>query len=468
MKRLHHLIIPFIILVTLLGVSPAQPAGAAGNYSLRFYGNGSDGIDRVRIPIDPHVPANVGGDFTIEFWMKAAAADNTSGTCTPGGVNWINGNVIIDRDVYGDGDHGDYGISLYGGKIAFGVARGSNSQTICSSASVADNVWHHIAVTRNATSGAMRIFVDGVLSASGTGPTGDVSYRAGRSTSYPDSDPYLVFGAEKHDAGPGYPSYNGYLDEVRISNNVRYTVDFYRPAAPLTADGNTVALYRFDEGPAGNCEGAIGDVLGTSNGSCEFGGSPAGPVYSADTPPIYQPDLIITGYQLLNEAKTEVITEVGPNQGFWIRFQIRNRGGGASGLFYPGVFLDGKPNYGPDHEVFGRVTSFSDFRISPPGTLGFQEGCLYYDPAGTIDPLTQLISPERGNYTRSSYNSELAPGATANVDVYIGYPASELEYSGSEYDNIRTGLPPGNYNIHLYVDPNCSGGEVEKIGRAHV
>ena len=30
--------------------------------------------------------------------------------------------------------------------------------------------------------------------------------------------PYLVLGAEKHDAGPSYPSFFGFLDELRIWN----------------------------------------------------------------------------------------------------------------------------------------------------------------------------------------------------------------------------------------------------------
>ncbi|MCS6940039.1 MAG: LamG domain-containing protein, partial [Roseiflexus sp.] len=128
----------------------------------------------------------------------------------------------------------------------------------------------------------MRIFVDGQLDAQGTGPTGDISYRDGRATSYPNSDPYLVFGAEKHDAGSAYPSYIGLLDDIRISNGVRYSGNFSRPTAPHAADGQTVALYRFDEGSGT----AIIDSApgGGSPGVRRFGGSPAGPVYVTDTP----------------------------------------------------------------------------------------------------------------------------------------------------------------------------------------
>jgi hypothetical protein len=255
----------------------AQPSGG---YALQFYGNGTGDIDRVKVRIDPPTPADVSGDFTIEFWMKTTAS---GGTCTPGasGDGWITGRTIIDRDVYGGGDHGDYGIALASGRICFGVAQGSSGRTIYGSTNVANGQWRHIAVTRRTSDGQMQIFVDGQPDASGTGPTGDISYRNGRSTSYPNSDPYLVFGAEKHDIGSAYPSYSGLLDDIRISNVVRYTVAFTRPATPHAVDGSTVALYRFDEGSGTTITDAAG---GGSPGERRFGGSPAGPVYVTDTP----------------------------------------------------------------------------------------------------------------------------------------------------------------------------------------
>ncbi|MFQ3683719.1 LamG-like jellyroll fold domain-containing protein [Roseiflexus sp.] len=264
---------------------PAAPASSAepasSGYALQFYGNGVDDIDRVKVRIDPQVPADVGGDVTIEFWMKTTAA---GGSCSPGasGAGWITGRTIIDRDVYGNGDYGDYGISLAAGRICFGVERGSSGRTIYGSTNVANGQWRHIAVTRRASNGQMRIFVDGQLDAEGTGPTGDISYRDGRATAYSNSDPFLVFGAEKHDAGAAYPAYIGLLDDIRISNVVRYSGAFTRPGAPHAADGDTVALYRFDEGSGT----AIIDSApgGASSGVRRFGGSPAGPVYVTDTP----------------------------------------------------------------------------------------------------------------------------------------------------------------------------------------
>ncbi len=255
--------------------------------SLRFYGTGSGDIDRVKIPLNnPHRSVDVGGDFTIEFWLKASPNTNQSSQCQEGqDDHWIYGNIILDRDVDGVGDHGDYGISLAYGRIAFGVAVGNNRLTICGTTDLRDGQWHHVAVTRQSSNGQMRIFVNGALQKESNGPTGDLSYRDDRTTSKPDSDPYLVIGAEKHDYDSNiYPSFSGWLDELRISNILRYTANFAPPSSPFTTDNNTVALYHFDGAP-GACSGQVGDSSGQNNhGECKNGGANQAPKYVADSP----------------------------------------------------------------------------------------------------------------------------------------------------------------------------------------
>jgi len=272
----------------LLVVSASCSVNAAWPQSLRFFGNGVGDIDRVKIAIDaPNRPANVGAaDFTIEFWMKAVAADYpaTPPACTEGGENWINGYILLDRDVFGAGDFGDFGISIYGGRVAFGVAVGGPADTICGTTSVVTGVWRHVAATRNGATGQLRILVDGALERTGGGPPGTASYRNGRATSYPNSDPFLVLGAEKHDAGPAYPSYRGFLDEVRLSTSIRYPAPFAPPSQPFATDAATAALYHFDEGTGTTLGDASGAAGGPSNGVVRVGGSPVGPVWSADTP----------------------------------------------------------------------------------------------------------------------------------------------------------------------------------------
>lgn len=253
--------------------------------SLRFYGNGQGDIDRVKIALDdPGRPVDVGAaDFTMEWWMKADLVENGSGACTPGGENWRNGNVMLDRDVFGTGDHGDFGVSLAGGKIAFGVDNGTTSTTICGASVVADGAWHHIAVTRRFSDGRLRIYVDGAMEAQVDGPDGDISYSDGRTTDY-ENDPFLVIGAEKHDAGPLYPSYSGWVDELHISRVLRYSSSFTVPSAPFSPDANSLALYHFDEGAGDAVNDVSGYPGGPSNGVRMFGGTPAGPVWSTDSP----------------------------------------------------------------------------------------------------------------------------------------------------------------------------------------
>lgn len=251
---------------------------------MRFYGNGANDIDRVKIKLEaPARPIDVDGNFTLEWLMKALLVEN-GGDCGEGDDNWITGNVMFDRDVYGSGDIGDFGVALCAGRVAFGVNRLGNGTGIRGATVVTDGSWHHVAVTRNTTSGNVRIWVDGRLDGDGSGPTGGIGYRDGRSTSWPNSDPYLVIGAEKHDAGAAYPSYSGWIDEVRVTNVIRYTAAFTAPAPPFVTDANTVALYHFDEGSGATVTDASGAAGGPSTGALRFGGAPAGPQWSSDVP----------------------------------------------------------------------------------------------------------------------------------------------------------------------------------------
>jgi hypothetical protein len=297
--------IPAFRMALTLGFAVLSWEGAASaqEYSLRFYGHGvsAPDLDRVKIPVDdpgnanPGPPADLGGDdFTIEFFLKGSAADNTAPGITCGSnVDWITGNIVFDRDRFNQDRK--FGISLAGGEVVFGVSGdGTGDRTICGSTNVLDNAWHHVAVQRRRSDGRMWLYVDGVLEAEADGPDGDISYPdagvpcgsccdGGPCTG---SDPFIVLAAEKHDAGAAYPSFSGLLDELRLSSALRYTSSFAPPTAPFVDDADTAALFHFDEGPAGPCTGAIVDAAAgaQSPGFCQYGGSaPAGPLYSTDT-----------------------------------------------------------------------------------------------------------------------------------------------------------------------------------------
>jgi Concanavalin A-like lectin/glucanases superfamily len=262
-----------------------QPDAAPLGYSLRFFGSTSAEVDQVKVPIDPQVAADVGRDFTVELWLKSEPGANSSSTCQAGNDGWTYGNVILDRDVFGDGDFGEYGVSISGGRIAFGLGRATRMQTLCGLIDVADGRWHHVALTRRSSDGQMRIYVDGTESAQGVGPVGDVSYRDGRPTASAQ-DPFLLVGTAKRDANDGIQGFTGLIDELRISSRVRYNAPFDRPVAAFTADADTALLLHFDEGPVGPCLSSVIDTSGrATHGQCRHGGNGTpGPVYAADVP----------------------------------------------------------------------------------------------------------------------------------------------------------------------------------------
>lgn len=291
--RIHHprlcALRVLALVLSFSALNALAPAAIFAAASLRFHGNGTGDVDRVKIRVDdpadsnPGPPADVGaGDFTVELWLKAAAADNTAGPVACGfNTNWKNGNVVLDRDR--SGADRSFGVSIGGGKLAFGVSGdGSGSYTLCGASYVLDGRWHHVAVERRLSDGWMWIYVDGILDAQADGPGGDVSYPDDAAASSPN-DPFLVLGAEKFDTGPAY---DGLVDELRLSTTLRYAGVFSRPRVPFAADADTAALYHFDEATGDAVGDSSGAPGGPSDGARAFGGSPAGPEWTSEVAPL--------------------------------------------------------------------------------------------------------------------------------------------------------------------------------------
>ena len=74
------------------------------------------------------------------------------------------------------------------------------------------------------------------------------------------------------------------MDELRISNSLRYNSTFTPSTDAFTTDANTMALYHFDEGTGTTVADSSGATGGPSNGTVSVGGSPTGPEWSTDTP----------------------------------------------------------------------------------------------------------------------------------------------------------------------------------------
>lgn len=110
------------------------------------------------------LPRVIQDDFTLAFWLR------TTNTADEGDQWWV-GKGLLDADAAGISD--DFGVALTGNVVAFGVGEdGGADTTIKSTTRVNDGYWHHLAATRNGSTGLMELYVDGVLEASDTGSTG--------------------------------------------------------------------------------------------------------------------------------------------------------------------------------------------------------------------------------------------------------------------------------------------------------
>jgi hypothetical protein len=162
-------------------------AGKVGSQAAQFNGTSSYVL----------IPRSIQDDFTVALWVK------TTDTAGSAGAQWWNGKGLVDGEVGGGG--ADWGTAVVNGKFALGVGSAGGDTTIASSVSINDGTWHHVAATRNNTTGAMAVYVDGILRGSGTGPTGSRTWPANlRIGSLQTANNYL----------------NGALDDVRLYNRI--------------------------------------------------------------------------------------------------------------------------------------------------------------------------------------------------------------------------------------------------------
>lgn len=186
--------------------------------------------------------------------------------------------------------HDKFGISsIAGGYIVFGVSVASNF-TVCSSTSPQQYLATYCRATKSFRWCDVYLRRWRVV----------WQWNGAKHLSYPDNVvrhviiavtaaivffiSYIVLGAEKHDAGVAYPSYNGFMDELRISNIIRYTSNFTPATNAYSPDANTMALYHFNEGTGTVINDVSGASGGPSNGFINIGGSTTGPIWSADSP----------------------------------------------------------------------------------------------------------------------------------------------------------------------------------------
>jgi hypothetical protein len=196
---------------TLTGPSglPARIIGYLGQ------GVAFDGVDD-SVALAADLQPVLGGTATLACWVRTVGQGNIpvrapgiAGGVIQNPVNTANTNDIVWGWLDQNGRIGiSAGPTADAGTNPEPVNPNPQPNTAQSSIAVNDGQWHHVAFTRNSTSGALQVYVDGVLRGAGTGETGvktAVCQSIGRVTNTRGSAGHPVF-------------FLGDLDDIRIFN----------------------------------------------------------------------------------------------------------------------------------------------------------------------------------------------------------------------------------------------------------
>ena len=173
----------------------------------------SDGTSDYLATADLDALAFGTGDFTLEAWIYPTATTREF--------------IISARQIASTGNPADTAnvFRIENGKLEWsnGTAWATASTTVTT------NTWHHAAVSRS--SGTLKIFLDGVE-----------DYSATQTVNMDENRP-LHIGAIVPTSSD---TFQGYIDEVRVSNTARYTAGFTPPTEPFQNDANTLLLLHMD------------------------------------------------------------------------------------------------------------------------------------------------------------------------------------------------------------------------------
>ena len=194
--------------VLLLNMADGQALDSAAQNNLTLYGNADTSTTQYKfgtasLALDGsgdfaqiQQAKDLSGPFTIECWARA---DDTGKA-----YMWSQGQYTIELALGHDST--DLALYLHGA---------SSWTTFFNGGEFTVNNWHHVAVVRD-TSNVIKCYLNGT--ASGTTVTDSVSYAA-------TSDVFFI-GGEWASASTANYTWDGYIDDFRISDFARYTSNF--------------------------------------------------------------------------------------------------------------------------------------------------------------------------------------------------------------------------------------------------
>ena len=358
--------------------------------------------------------------FTIELWVKTTETGSN-------GTFWQRPTLIGTTSA--GAPSGDFGITTNNGFIGMwsGLNSGGDNSFLSGTVQINDNNWHHIAAVNNGSN--IKLFADGIL-------TGTISSGLGLAT---NAAP-LTVGSSSLDfnfsgnVGIANFFHQGIYDEVRFSNNVRYTTNFTVPSAAFTTDANTVALYHLD----GCVNGLVPDASANANngrphnftGSCAFALPPPPNIPANITP------------QNISKAEYYYDTDPGFGQGNDIPVTASTD---VTGSYAVNTVL---PNGA--HRLYTR-TKMSDGKWS-----------LTNNAPVFIVPVTPAIAANKppSRILKAEYFYDSDPGFGQGTNIPI---APTFDLSGSFAVNL-TGLTSGVHRIYLRTQDSVKSWSLTNIG----
>jgi hypothetical protein len=181
---------------------PTWITGRVGNNALSFSGDGvpNSTTSQSAVQTQNSLAGTLGVTATLTAWIKTTQLGNNSPSLAP---------AITGIEVANSTNDIHWGYLDASGHI--GIAAGATG--FVSNSVISDGQWHHVALTRSSSTGAVQIYVDGNLQISGVSG-------AGNKTSV-----FNLLGAQISVASDGITDIgrtylNGSLDDVRIFNRV--------------------------------------------------------------------------------------------------------------------------------------------------------------------------------------------------------------------------------------------------------
>jgi len=172
------------------------------------------------------LPSYANSNYTFECWARFDILPHTQ---TIGGGSYMMMNFA------GGGDYVQIYRSGAGSQVQIQIAHANAYGSFTKSGvNYAINTWYHIAVVRN--SGVFKVFFNGTDLTTFTNDSGFTN--SGRTQN--------IFVTQLGKFGDSRGSWDGYMDEIRISNTARYTGDYTPPTAPFVNDANTQLLIHAD------------------------------------------------------------------------------------------------------------------------------------------------------------------------------------------------------------------------------